>query len=66
MYKIGKSINPSRREKTLQSEEPMIKIVKTWNYDIENTLHKKYSEQRVRGEWFKLSYIQVKYICTNY
>lgn len=66
MYKIGKSINPSRREKTLQSEEPMIKIVKTWNYDIEKTLHKKYSKQRIRGEWFKLSYIQVKYICTNY
>jgi len=66
MYKIGKSINPSRREKTLQSEEPMIKMVKTWDYDIENTLHKKYSKQRIRGEWFKLNKVQVKYICTNY
>lgn len=66
MYKIGKSINPSRREKTLQSEEPMIKMVKTWDYDIENTLHKKYSKQRIRGEWFKLNNVQVKYICTHY
>ena len=66
MYKIGKSINPSRREKTLQSEEPMIKMVKTWDYDIENTLYKKYSKQRIRGEWFKLNNVQVKYICTHY
>ena len=66
LYKIGKSKNPKHREKTLQSQEPEISIVKIWNKDIERDLHIKYDEYRVRGEWFKLNKIQVKYICTKY
>ena len=66
LYKIGRSTNPKKREKTLQSEEPLIEIVKTWDNDIENTLHKCYSKQRIRGEWFKLNNLQIKHICTNY
>ena len=65
-YKIGKSNNPKRREKTLQSEEPNILIVKTWDKDIERLLHESYKEFRLRGEWFKLSKTQVRYICTKY
>jgi len=65
-YKIGKSKNPLNREKTLQAEEHLIKIVKLWSEDIESKLHKEYHQHRVRGEWFKLSKIQVKYICTKY
>tara|TARA_R100000654_G_C2658433_1_gene124295 strand:+ start:43 stop:888 length:846 start_codon:yes stop_codon:yes gene_type:complete len=65
-YKIGRSINPKEREKTLQSEKPTIKMIKEFKNDIENELHKKYSKNRVRGEWFKLNKIQLKYICTNY
>jgi hypothetical protein len=65
-YKIGYSNNPTRREKTLQSEEPTIKMVKVWDKFIEKELHHKYKDQRVRGEWFKLTPIQVKYICTHY
>lgn len=65
-YKIGKSINPRERERTLQSEKPTIKMVKEFKTDIESKLHKKYSEHRVRGEWFDLSNVQLKYICTNY
>ena len=65
-YKIGRSINPLRREQTLQSEEPDIVLVKTWSRNIESKLHKDYKEHRVRGEWFELSKAQVKYICTNY
>ena len=65
-YKIGRSSNPKKREKTLQSEEPNILIVKTWDKDIEGILHKDYKDFRLRGEWFKLSKIQVKYICTHY
>jgi len=64
-YKIGKSNNPFKREKTLQSEEPDIVLVKTWSRNIESKLHKDYKEHRVRGEWFELSKAQVKYICTN-
>ena len=63
LYKIGKSITPAYRERTLQSEEPEIEMVKLWVDNIEETLHKKYHKYRIRGEWFKLSKTQVKYIC---
>jgi len=66
LYKIGRSINPKFRERTLQSEKPTIKMVKTWGEDIEKKLHKDYSEFRIRGEWFNLTKIQVRYICTHY
>jgi len=66
LYKIGYSKNPKHREKTLQSQEPSIKMVKIWNKNIEKKLHKLYSEYRVRGEWFNLTPIQVKYICTQF
>ena len=64
-YKIGRSIDPIHREKTLQCEKPSIKLVKVWDNNIELKLHKEYASQRLRGEWFKLSPIQVKYICSN-
>jgi hypothetical protein len=66
LYKIGRSKDPESREKTLQSEEPNIIIVKVWDKNIESELHKMYAKQRLRGEWFELSKIQVRYICTNY
>jgi hypothetical protein len=66
LYKIGKSINPKYREKTLQSQEPEIEMVKVWQKDIENDLHFKYKKYRKRGEWFKLNKTQVKHICTKY
>tara|TARA_R110002020_G_C16169395_1_gene763963 strand:+ start:42 stop:1127 length:1086 start_codon:yes stop_codon:yes gene_type:complete len=65
-YKIGKSINPVFREKTLQSEKPTIQAVKIFKEDHEDELHKKYSKYRVRGEWFKLNKIQLQYICSSY
>lgn len=34
-YKIGKSINPKLRERTLQSEKPTIKIIKVFDKNIE-------------------------------
>jgi hypothetical protein len=66
LYKIGYSNNPKLRERTLQSEKPSIKMVKVWDCDIEKKLHKLYDEFRVRGEWFNLSKIQVRYICTHF
>ena len=65
-YKIGRGIKPTIREHTLQRQQPTINVVKVWDKDIEKILHKKYSEQRIRGEWFELTPIQVKYICTHY
>lgn len=66
LYKIGKSIDPIRREKTLQSEKPTLKIIKIFKKDHEYELHQKYNRERIRGEWFKLSNLQIKYICKKY
>lgn len=65
LYKIGRSKNPAARESTLQSEKPTIKMVKVWEEDIEKELHRMYEKERVRGEWFNLSEIQVKFITSK-
>jgi len=66
LYKIGKSINPKYRERTLQCEKPTISMIKIFESDIEKQLHENYSKHRVRGEWFDLNEIQLRYICTHY
>jgi hypothetical protein len=66
LYKIGKSNNPKNREKTLQAEKPTYELIKIFNKNWEAHLHKKYKEQRLRGEWFKLNKLQVEYICRHY
>lgn len=65
-YKIGKSVNPIIREKTLQAQKPTYKLIKVFNNDIESELHFKYKKHRIRGEWFNLNKVQLKYICTSY
>jgi hypothetical protein len=64
--KIGKSLNPSLREKTLQSEKPTITLFATLNENIESHLHEKYERFRVRGEWFNLSREDINSIISNY
>jgi hypothetical protein len=62
--KIGTSINPRYRERTLHSQEPKIFIIAQWqcNKQIEKELHEKFKEKRVRGEWFNLKFKDLKYI----
>lgn len=57
-FKIGRSKDPLKRERTLQAEEPDISLLKVWEKDgvFEKFLHKKYEHLRVRGEWFKLGF----------
>lgn len=62
MMKIGKSKNPERREKTLQSEAPSVELriaVPTEN-DFESELHGEFEHLRQRGEWFDLSSSDIK------
>lgn len=66
LYKIGYSSNPLLREQTLQSQEPELESVKIFKNNHESELHERYDKQRVRGEWFKLTNVQLKYICTHY
>ena len=62
VHKIGKSINPQVRERTLQSEVPTIELVHVIDEDIEKHLHEKFSAKRIRGEWFNLSNNDLNYI----
>lgn len=52
LYKIGRSKNSEYRERTLQSEKPSINMLFVINIDVEKILHERYSEKRIRGEWF--------------
>lgn len=56
-YKIGRSINPSFREKTLQSEKPTITLLFGFDstHQQEKQLHAQYASKRIRGEWFALT-----------
>lgn len=69
-YKIGISKNPKMREGTLQSQEPDVALVGSWDKqsDNERDWHNYFSDYRLRGEWFKLTKTQVKmfcHFCTN-
>ena len=61
-FKIGKSYNPYKREKTLCSDRCSIYLVAYCDYNIESVLHSMYSEYRGRGEWFSLSTKQLSWI----
>lgn len=62
LIKIGFSKDPSFREKTLHSEEPSIFLIAFWetNKIKEKELHQKYKHIRVRGEWFRLNFADLK------
>ncbi len=65
--KIGKSINPQNRTNILCTKLPF-EIKKTEIFKVENMsktelfLHKKYNNNRLKGEWFDLSDDQLSYI----
>jgi len=65
-YKIGKSINPILREKTLASEKPTIKLVLICEENIENQLHKIFNKKRIRGEWFDLNADDILFLIENH
>lgn len=72
-YKIGISKDPNFREKTLQSEEPEIETLGMKKFinrktagTLEKRLHKKFEEQNIRGEWFKLKRYDVEYILMKF
>lgn len=64
LVKIGKSKDPNYREKTLQGQEPEIILVSFWKAPkaIEKKLHNEFSDKRQRGEWFDLTFKDLKKI----
>lgn len=64
--KIGVSINPKLRERTLQSQKPTISLFATVKGNIERELHKYYSNKKVRGEWFHLTQGDIDTIIKKY
>lgn len=53
LIKIGKSLNPDNRIRTLSTQSgAILKTLLIIDSDIESELHKKFCEFRVCGEWF--------------
>jgi len=71
-HKIGISVNPQIRERTLQSEQPRTELLAVKKYvnrkialAIEKALHDIYSHKRKRGEWFDLDSEDIKELCAT-
>jgi uncharacterized protein YozE (UPF0346 family) len=55
--KIGKSLDPERRSKTLQTGQPLpLKTLLVLDMDVEAQLHKRFARDRQLGEWFRFSH----------
>ena len=59
--KIGRSINPKNRGKTLMAQDDQIKILYTFKFPsvdiahkMEKNLHNDYESKQINGEWFDL------------
>lgn len=64
LIKIGQSYYPKTREKTLHGVSPNWDLITSWiaPVKVERELHKKYINKRTRGEWFDLTFSDLKEI----
>jgi len=65
-YKIGKSVNPDSRLKSLQLGNPNITLIAVVDCDIEKIIHNELSVFSISNEWFKLEKNQLKQIIKKY
>lgn len=65
-YKIGRSIDPVHRLKSLRCGNPSIILFAECISDVENELHKYFSDHNIGGEWFSLSKSDLNYIISEY
>lgn len=64
--KIGKSIDPKRRERGFKCSNLAIELRYVCNSNVETELHQKFADKRVDREWFNLTDEDIMYICRNY
>ena len=67
-YKIGMTIEPKRRipeiRNILPGKSDIVAIIDTLDAPaLESQLHRRYTENRKRGEWFELSDAIIREIC---
>jgi hypothetical protein len=67
IYKIGLSINPQQRAKTIRAPNEQSIVIEHQistedMYALENALHRRFSNKRLEGEWFELDPADVEYI----
>lgn len=62
--KIGRSKTMLHREKTLQSQQPVIELITWWTAPLkeEKSLHQMFAGKRLRGEWFTLTFHDLEQI----
>lgn len=66
-YKIGKSTNVARRMQQFNLPIPIELLHTIAAQDmgrVESYLHKRFADQRVRGEWFTLSPDDIAWVCS--
>lgn len=64
-YKIGKSIDATRRYKEIRTQMPHeteeVHVIETDDINgIEDYWHKRFKDKRLKGEWFKLTAADVR------
>lgn len=64
--KIGRAKCVNNREKIFRTGSPTIRTIAILNKDIERILHKKLSDKRVSGEWFRLSNYDIEQVIKEY
>lgn len=64
-YKIGKTTNLGMRLKTYDTHNPIWNLVYTVNCDCEQYLLDKYSDKRLKFDWFSLNQDDVDWIKKN-
>lgn len=66
-HKIGRSLAPYDRERTLQSEKPTIELIWKWmgGSKEESKWHRKFKKKRIRGEWFNLDECDIETLKTE-
>lgn len=69
LYKVGLSIHPERRAEKLDYESPhkivmVHKILVDSMKKVENYFHLLFSDNHIKGEWFRLDEFEVKMFCS--